>query len=118
MTFAMMIMVITGRAICIRKFTLCKSKSRVIRTALNARIQRDPRFCQSHLRSAAYPAADQCIDFFFSKKTGERTMPCAVCAYDPRVLDLAIRDFIDFELLRMAKVLKYITVFVCYCDLH
>ena len=45
-------------------------------------------------------------------------MPCAVCAYDPRVLDLAIRDFIDFELLRMAKVLKYITVFVCYCDLH
>ena len=68
--------------------------------------------------AASDAAADQRVDLLLVQQTGERAVADAVGADDLRGDDLAVLYGVNLELLRAAKVLKDLSVFIGHCDFH
>lgn len=75
-------------------------------------------FCQCHLCAATNNAANKYICFY----SGEHACKCAVAGavgiYQLCFNDLAVFNIVQFELLGVTEMLKYIAVFIGNCDFH
>lgn len=97
----------------------CKqSRRRFVRAAGHAAVELNPRLCQRILCACADAAADE----YMYAVGCEEARQCAVAAA------LGIRDLfpdnpvflhiVELELRRVAKVLEYASIFICYCNSH
>lgn len=97
----------------------CKqSRRRFVRAAGHAAVELNPRLCQRILCACADAAADE----YMYAVGCEEARQCAVAAA------LGIRDLfpddpvflhvVELELRRVAKVLEYVSVFICYRNSH
>ena len=102
----------------IAKASIQKCMDRRIRIALRTTIELDARISQCDLRPAANAAADQGIYPTLHQKPCQRTVTAASSIDYFCLHDFAIGNFIYFEPLRMAKVLKNLSIFKCYRNFH
>ncbi len=91
---------------------------RIIGFALNAAVKPDSCFRKGSLCAAANAAADQSIHLMVQKKACQRSVAAAHGIYHLFSYNLLIFNIIEFKLLCMAKMLKYISVFISYCNSH
>ena len=78
----------------------------------------DTGLCQRVLRTAADTSTDERIDLPSLQETGQRAMAHALVSNYLCIYDFSILDFVNLKLLRMTKMLKYLSVFVSYCQFH
>ena len=83
-----------------------------------AGINRNPYRCECHSCTLAETAADKGIHIFSPKEMGKTFVSRAQGVQHPFLHDLSVMDLIDHEMLRMAEMLKYMTVFKGYCYAH
>ena len=74
--------------------------------------------CKCCLGSAADTAANQGIHAPLHQEASQRAVAAAVGVHHFLPDDLAVRHFIELELLRVAEVLENLTVFIGNCDFH
>lgn len=111
----MMIVVITVGAGVLRKDAGQQLGNRFVRRAGDAGVERDISVIQRDLRAHADAAADERIHAELLEHTGEGAVSAAGDRHDA-LGHLAVFDFINLELLRMAEVLEDLTVFVGDCN--
>ena len=90
----------------------------VLRFAADAAVELDTGLRQCHLGTAADAAADQGIHALLHQEARQRAVAAAVGVHHFLPDDLAVRHFIDLELLRVAEVLENLTVFIGNCNFH
>jgi hypothetical protein len=91
---------------------------RGIRVSADTAEQPDPGSGQHLLRAAANPAADQRIHSVCGKESCKRAVTAAVGIGHPAGGNLTVFHRINFELLRVPKVLKNPAVFISDCNFH
>ena len=84
----------------------------------HATVERDACFRKCVARAHADAAADQRVRLRCFQETGERAMSAAVRVHDLFADDFAVRHVIELELLRVAEMLKDLSVFIGDCDSH
>ena len=89
-----------------------------IRRAVHAAVERDARFRKRVARAHADAAADQRVRLRCFQETGERAMSAAVRVRDLFGDDFSVGHIIELELLRVAEMLKDLSVFIGDCDSH
>ena len=82
-----------------------------VRTAGRTGVELNPRLSQGAAGAAADAAADQGVHSKSPQETRQGAMAGAACLHHPGGDHLALRRLVDFELLRMAKVLKNLSVY-------
>lgn len=90
----------------------------LIRISAYAAIQFDTRLGQSAFCAVANTAADQCVYAALFQDVSQRTVAAAICVHDRSHLNFSIPYVIDLKSLRVPKVLKYLSVFIRYCNSH
>lgn len=91
-------------------------RDRLIRRALDARVDADADLTERLDRACADAAADQRIDIIFLQKPRERTVTAALRADDLRLLDGILLDIVELKCLRVTEVLKHRTIFIFIRD--
>ena len=91
---------------------------RLIRAAGHAAVKPDSRIRQRHLRTCSDSAADQGIHSQIRKQARQSAMTASIGAYYLRFRNLTFFNIIYFKLLRMPKMLKYVSIFICDCNFH
>ena len=86
-----------------------------ITAATHPAVELDARVSQSVLCTSADTATDQRIDVLILQQSCQSTMPGAIAAKDMRLHDFPIFQCIDFELLRLTKMLKDLAIVIGYC---
>ena len=81
-------------------------------------IQADARLLQGPLGSAADAATDQGVHLMVFQKARQSTMTAAVGIHDLGRYHRALLHIVQFELGRVAEVLKYLAVLIRDCDFH
>ena len=114
----MMVMVVTFGIGIISKVPCNKALYRLVCISVDTAIELNACLGKCHLCTAANAAADQHIDIELGKKTGECAMSAAV-----GIDYLSGKNFIpvygiNLKLLRVAKMLKNLTIAISYCDFH
>ena len=97
---------------------VCKGGGTEVGISGDAGVEVDPGLSQGVPGAAADAAADQGVCAQLLQHTGQRAVTLAVGAHDLAVRDGTVFDGVDLELLRVAKVLKHLTVFITDCQLH
>ena len=115
MAFARMSMMIAMDSRIVRKLPLSQRLCGSIGIALYAAIQTDSCLSQCILCTTTDTAADQRIDVLILQQSCQSTMPGAIAAKDMRLHDFPIFQCIDFELLRLTKMLKDLAIVIGYC---
>ena len=77
-----------------------------------------PGIAQSIDRAAADTAANKEFDLFQCQQCGKRTMPGIAAGKHFFTCNFTVFDFKHRKSRSMPEVLKYLTVFTCYCDFH
>ena len=90
----------------------------MIRISLNAAEQLDSCLCQSRLRAAADPAANQHLHLQSGKHACKRTVSAAVGINDFRGEDFAVLYVVNLKLPGMTEVLKDLSIFISYRNFH
>lgn len=119
MAFTVLMVVMV--ALCFRiigKIAVQKRRDGLVRTAAHAAVQTDAGFRQRSLGASADTAADERIHMHALQHTRQRAMSAAEGVHYDRRIYLVIHDIINFELLRVAKMLKNLAVFMGYCNSH
>ena len=101
-----------------RKGSLGKSLRCFVSRPLNPGIKSDPGIRERHLRAHTDPAADQGVSLCRLQETRQRAVSASVGIYDLLICDLTVLNVIQLKLLRMAKMLKDLSVFKRNCDSH
>ncbi len=114
---AVMVMMIASRSR-IDQFTLKISFNDFVGISLGACADFDACVCKCLLGTAADTAADQYIDCVVCKQAGKCTVTDAVGTDHFTGDDIAVLDIIDFKELCPAKMLKYISLIISYCNFH
>lgn len=91
---------------------------RRIRVSADAAVELYARLCKHRLSAAADAAADKSVNAVECQKARQRTVTAAVCADNSLADDFSVLNIIELELLRVAEVLKNLTVFIGNCDFH
>ena len=89
---------------------------RRVRLAADAAVELDTGLRQCHLGTAADTAANQGIHAPLHQKSRQCAVAAAVGVHHFLPDDLAVCHLIELELLRVAEVLKDLTVFISNCD--
>ena len=113
-----MVMMIAVHVRVISQVTLQKSLDSVICISGNASVKSDTCFSQSILCSAAYAATDKHIYLVVCQKSRKGSMTASICIYNMFCGYLAVLGIVYLKLLRMAEVLKNLSVFVSHCYSH
>ena len=118
-TFSMLMVVVVALDVriiaeIVRKIRLDRCIARTADTAekLNACI------CESHLSTAADPAADQYRYVLLCEKSRKRAVTATVRIHDRCGNDLAVLYCVDLKLLGVSEMLKDLSVFVSNCNFH
>ena len=101
-----------------RQRTVQKSLYRLICVALHAADQTDIGLRKRCLCAAANAAADQRIHTKLCQQAGQRTVTAAVRIHHLCMQQLAAGYLVQLKLLRVAKMLENLSVFIGNCDLH
>ena len=80
--------------------------------------QTDTGLGQCHLGTTADAAANQGVNAVLHQKAGQCTVTAAVGANNLCVQDAAVTDFVNFELLCVAEMLKNLAVLIGNCNFH
>ena len=115
MAFARMSMMIAMDSRIIGKLSFGQCLCSCISIALYTAIQADSSLRQCILCTTADTATDQRIDVLILQQSCQSTMPGAIAAKDMRLHDFPIFQCIDFELLRLTKMLKDLAIVIGYC---
>ena len=91
---------------------------RLVRVTGYTAIQLDACRCQRRLGAAADAAADQRVHMQRAQNTCKRAVAAAVGIHHLGGHDFAVFHIVDLELLRVAEVLKYLSVFLSNCNSH
>lgn len=73
---------------------------------------------QCHLGTTADSAANQGVNIVLHQKTGQCTVTAAIGVNNLCVQDIAVADFVNFELLCVAEMLKNLAVLIGNCNFH
>ena len=92
--------------------------NRIVRAAAGTAVKFNARFCQRPLCAAANPAANKDINLQRLQHAGQSAVSAAVGIHHPAGDKLAVLHLVKLELLRMAKVLKDLSVFVSNRNFH
>jgi len=113
-----MVVMITADVGIVCKRACQQGVHRRVRLAADAAVELDTGLRQCHLRTAADTAANQGIHAPLHQEASQRAVAAAVGVHHFLPDDLAVRHFIELELLRVAEVLENLTVFIGNCDFH
>lgn len=91
---------------------------RLIRAAGHPAVKLDTCLGQSRFRPCPNTAANQRLNALGLQKACQRAMAASQRVHHLRGNHFALLCLIDFELLGMAEMLEYLTVFISYCDFH
>lgn len=94
-----------------------KAGHRLIGGAGYTAVELNTRLCQGCPGTASNATADQGIYTTLRQQTSQSAVAAPIGAEDGRRLDCSLSYIIDFELLRVAKVLKHLTVLIGHRDL-
>ena len=114
----MMVVVVAPGVGIIREPAFGQRLDRRVRGAVHAAVELDPRLSQRILCPHADAAADQCIRMRCFQEAGQCAVPAAVGWYDLLRDNYTVLHIVELELLRVAKVLEDLSVFVSYCNSH
>ena len=89
-----------------------------IRISACSGIKLDPCLCQRIPCTAADTSADQHLSTALIQKSGQGTMSAAIGIYHFRGYDLTVLHLIYLELFCVSKMLKYLSIVICHCNLH
>lgn len=97
----------------------CKqSRRRFVRAAGHAAVELNPRLCQRILRACADAAADEYIYAVGCEEARQCAVAAALGIRDLLPDDPVFLHVVELELRRVAKVLEYASIFICYCNSH
>ena len=97
----------------------CKqSRRRFVRAAGHAAVELNPRLCQRILRACADAAADEYIYAVGCEEARQCAVAAALGIRDLLPDDPVFLHVVELELRRVAKVLEYVSVFICYRNSH
>jgi len=96
----------------------CQSRCRSVGFSHHTGVEQNARLIQSRPGTAADAAADQGIDLHLGQEARQGPMAAAVGGHHYSVDDLTVLHIVNLELLRMAKVLEYLTVLVSHRNTH
>ena len=102
----------------ILKLILQQGLHRLVCVSGSAGIEPDAGVCQSRPGAAADAAANQRVRPMIFQKASQRAVTAANRADDLRGLNLTVFYRIEFKIFTVAKVLEYLSVFICYCNFH
>ena len=119
MTFpVVMTVMIALRIGIILERALRKRSGCCVRRTGHAAVELDARLCQCILSAHADAAADQGVHLRGFQETGQRAVPAAVGGHDLLRDDPPVLHVVQLELLRVAEMLKDLSVFIGDCDSH
>ena len=119
MIFAVMMTVVVALGVGVELQTALRQRLRCcIRRAGHAAVERDARFRECVARAHSNTAADQRVRLRCFQETGECAMSAAVRVRDLFGDDFSVGHIIELELLRVAEMLKDLSVFIGDCDSH
>lgn len=113
-----MVMVVAADIRIVYKRFRKQRSDRLVRASGYASVPFNSGFMKRVLSARADSAADQGIDLPFAKHSGQGAVTAAVGRNDLRIRHLSVLNRINFELFRMAEMLKYVSVLISYCNFH
>ena len=115
----MIVLMMIAMHIGVKLERICKiGADRAVRAAGYSPKQPDASLPQGGLCPSPNAAADENIHLCISKEACERTMALPVGIHNLLIDHLTIFNIINFKLGGVAKMLKYISVFIGNCDSH
>ena len=114
----LMIVVITLDVGIVGKSSFCKSFYRLVSASARTAVQPDSCFSESILSAHADATADKSINILILQKSGKRAVTASVCINNLLFCDLSIFYIVNFKLLGMTEMLKYLTIFISNCNSH
>ena len=118
MCFAIMVMVITADMGIVVQGPRQQRFDGIVCAAADATIKLNARLSQRRLCATANAATDQNIHTILRKKTRQSSMAAAIGRNHLGRCDRSLGYIIDLELFRVSKMLKYLSIFVSYCNFH
>ena len=119
MTVPVPLLVMAARCIGIKvKVPLQQGLHRLIRVPRYTAVNLNGSRIQRTAGSASNSTADQGIYLLVPQKSGQSTVTAAVGIHYSAGSYLTLFYFIDFKVFRMAKMLKYLAIFIGDCDFH
>ena len=95
-----------------------KGLDRGVRLSGHAAVELNPRLCQRILRACADAAADEYIYAVGCEEARQCAVAAALGIRDLLPDDPVFLHVVELELRRVAKVLEYVSVFICYRNSH
>ena len=114
----LMVVVVTVHVRVIAELSAHIGPDGLVRRTGNAAKQLYSRICKRRLCTCADASAYERVHTVLPEEPGQCAVAAALCIHDLLGSNRAVFNVIELELLRVAKVLEYRTVFISYCNTH